>query len=133
MNQHLLSLLSLCVLLARVETLHGIARAALLVPRVGKRRALRIAIVTGSLLAFGVCYWFVPRFGYTQARDLLLLGLQLAVFMALFDISLGRLLLRLPWRRVLADFNPRGGNYLSIGLMLLLLFPWLVMQLRSAA
>jgi threonine/homoserine efflux transporter RhtA len=131
MNQHLLSLLSLCVLLARVETLHGIARAALLVPRVGKRRALRIAIVTGTLLAFGVCYWFVPRFGYTQAGDLLLLGLQLAVFMALFDISLGRLLLHLPWHRVLADFDPRSGNYLSIGHMLL--FPWLVMQLRSAA
>jgi hypothetical protein len=58
---------ALCVVLAGTETLHGIARTVLLVPRVGKDRALRLSIVSGSMLAFAACY-------------LLVLGLALPVF-----------------------------------------------------
>ena len=36
---------SLCLALAGVETLHGIARTVLLVPRIGKARARKVGIV----------------------------------------------------------------------------------------
>lgn len=50
-----LRLVSLCVLLAGAETLHGIARTVLLAPAVGKALAVKLSAVTGTLLAFGVC------------------------------------------------------------------------------
>lgn len=121
-----LRVLSLCVLLASVETLHGIARAVWLVPRIGKRRALQLSVFTGSALALAVCAWWVPGLGLQTLPAHLGLGLILALFMAAFDAALGRWLLHRPWRKVLQDFNPATGNWLLYGLLLLSLWPaWL--------
>lgn len=124
-----LRIAALCLALASAETLHGIARAVWLVPRVGKATALKISIVTGSLLAFGVCLVFVPGMGLRGTGELLALGVLLAVFMAAFDIALARLLLRMSWARVLRDFDPRSGNFLVLGLAGLVVWPWLIMRL----
>ncbi len=112
--------------------MHGIARAMLLVPRVGKERATRLSIVSGSLLAFAVCYLLVPGIGLTSSSQHLALGLCLALFMATFDLAMGMLLLRRPWRKALQDFNPATGNLLVFGLLLLVLFPTLVARVRGA-
>ena len=77
-NDTLVRTLALCVVLAGVETLHGIARTVLVVPRVGKARALRWSIVSGSLLAFGVCFLLVPGIGLRGLGPHLWLGLVLA-------------------------------------------------------
>jgi len=119
----------LCLTLAGVETLHGIARMRFLVPRVGRLKAQRISIVTGSLLAFAVCFLSVPSLGLHAPASLLGLGLLLSAFMAAFDVCIGRYAARLPWKVVLADFNPRHGNLLSLGLLLMVFFPLLVMAL----
>lgn len=123
-----LRILSLCVALAGVETLHGIARTVLVVPRIGKARALKLGIVTGSALAWGVCRLLVPGMGLHSAPALLALGLLLAAFMAAFDIAMGRLVLRRPWHKIWPDFNPATGNYLLFGLGFLVLAPWLAMR-----
>lgn len=120
--------LSLCIVLAGAETLHGIFRATVLVPRIGKQHALRLSIVSGSALAFVICWWLVPPLGLTAPGELLLVGLTLSAFMASFDAVLGRWLMRRPWRKVLDDFNPATGNYLLFGLMLMVGYPWLVMR-----
>lgn len=127
-----LRVLSLCLLLAAAETLHGIFRAAVLVPRIGRKAALKVAIVTGSLLAFALCWWQVPAMGVIAALPLLGIGVALALFMAAFDLLLGHWLLRRPWSRAFTDFNPANGNYLLPGLLLLALFPWLVVRLQLA-
>lgn len=124
--------LSLCVALASVETLHGIARTVLLVPRIGKAQAQRLGIVTGSLLALGVCAWGVPGMGLNSLAGHLLLGGVLALFMAAFDAALGRWLLRRPWARVAQDFNPASGNWLLLGLLLLAGMPAAVGWWRGA-
>ena len=130
MNDEIARVVSLCVALAGVETLHGVFRATVLVPRIGKKSALKVSIVTGSALAFGVCYLLVPGIGVIDPAVLFAIGFFLALFMASFDIALGKALLKLPWSRVLRDFDPRSGNYLSFGLLLLILFPYAVMQMR---
>ncbi len=132
MNDLLIQLAALCVLLAGAETLHGIFRAAVLVPRIGKRAALKLAIVTGTLLAFALCWWRVPAMGVTATLPLLGIGAVLALFMAAFDVALARGLLKRPWSRVLEDFNPATGNYLLFGVLLLASFPWLVVRLQLA-
>ena len=117
--------LSLCVALASVETLHGIVRTVLLVPRIGKARALKLGIVTGSGLAYLVCRLLVPGMPLHTAPQLLGLGMVLAAFMAAFDMAMGRWVLRRPWHKIWPDFNPATGNYLLFGLCFLVLAPWL--------
>ena len=122
---------ALCVVLAGAETLHGIARTVLVVPRIGKERAIRWSAVTGSLLAFLLCLWLVPPIGLRGAPAHLALGLGLAAFMAVFDLAIGRLLMRKAWHKLWPDFDPRTGNYLSLGLAFLVLVPWLVAVLHG--
>ena len=126
-----LRLAALALALAAAETLHGIARVTLLVPRLGLRRAQAVAIVTGSLLAFAVCWALVPGLGLRGPRALAAVGLWLAGFMAAFDVLVGRLAARRPWRAIARDFDPRTGNYLVFGLAALATFPWLVMSFRD--
>lgn len=127
-----LRLASLCVLLAGAETLHGIARTVLLSPRVGKAMAVKLSVVTGTLLAFGLCYFFVPAIGAVGVGGHLALGAVLASFMAAFDIAVGKFVMRFQWTRIWQDFNPTHGNYLSIGLVLLAFIPAAVWWLRGA-
>lgn len=128
-----LRVISLCTLLASAETLHGIARTVFLTPKVGKAVALKISFVSGTLLAFGVCYFFVPGIGAVGLGQHLVLGIALASFMAAFDVAIGRLVMRLKWPRIWQDFDPRSGNLLSLGLLLLALIPSVVWWLRGTA
>lgn len=124
---------SLCVLLAGAETLHGIARNLLLAPRLGKALAIKLSAVSGTLLAFALCYVFVPGIGATGFGEHLFLGVGLSGLMAAFDVAIGRLVMRLKWPRIWQDFNPGSGNYLSIGLVSLALSPGVVWWLRGSA
>lgn len=127
-----LRIVALCVLLAAAETLHGIARTVLVVPRIGKERALRWSALSGSLLAFGLCLWRVPTLGLQGAGAHLLLGFVLAAFMAAFDLAIGHLVMRRPWHKLWPDFDPRTGNYLVFGLAFLVVAPLLAAWLRGA-
>jgi hypothetical protein len=130
MGTEILRTLSLCIALAGIETLHGVFRATVLVPRIGKKQALRLSIITGSGLAFGICFLLVPDIGVVEPAGLFVIGLALSLFMASFDIALGKMLLKLSWSKIIQDFDPRTGNYLSLGLLLLIVFPYAVMKIR---
>lgn len=127
----LIDTLSLCMLLASAETLHGIARTLWVAPHLGKQRAQRWSVLSGSLLAFGLCWWRVPGFGLQGAVPHLLLGTVLALFMAAFDLALLRWVMRRPWRVALQDLDPRHGNLLLLGLGVLCLTPWAASVLRD--
>lgn len=122
----LIRIVSLCLLLACAETLHGIARTTLLIPRIGKARAIKLSALTGTLLAFLICWWWVPGVGLCSAGGHLALGLGLAAFMAGFDVAIGRWLMRKSWAKIWPDFDPRTGNYLLCGLTALCVIPLLV-------
>lgn len=118
-------------MLSGLETLNGITRQAVLVSLLGKKAALKLSLLTGAVLAFVACYLMIPSMAIFGTGSQFALGLLLTLYMSSFDILLGRLLLRRPWKKILADFNPLTGNYLLFGLLLLLLYPWLVMQLQA--
>ena len=129
----LIRVVSLCVVLAGAETLHGIARTVLVVPRLGKEPALRLSIVSGTLLAFGICWLLVPGIGLQGWGEHVGLGAVLAAFMASFDLLLGRFLLRRSWAKAFSDFDPRTGNLLVFGLAALVTVPAVVAWLRGLA
>lgn len=124
-------ILALAVVLAGAETLHGIARTVLVVPRIGKERAIKLSALTGSALAFSICFVLVPPMGLNGLRQLLALGFFLALFMSAFDIAIGRWLMRKAWHKIWPDFNPATGNYLLFGLAFLCIAPLLVAWIRS--
>lgn len=128
----LIRIVSLCVVLACAETLHGIARTVWVVPRLGKEKAVKLSALTGSALAFGLCWVWVPPMGLVGLAQHLMLGGVLAVFMASFDIAIGMLLMRKPWHKVRPDFDPRTGNYLLWGLLCLAVAPALVWAVNGS-
>ena len=126
-----LRILSLCVVLAGAETLHGIARTVLVTPRIGKERAIKLSALTGSILAFLICLILVPPIGLSGNTEHLALGFVLATFMAAFDLTIGRCVMRKPWKKLWPDFNPATGNYLTYGLLALTVTPLLVFWWRG--
>ena len=122
----ILGIAALCVVLAGAETLHGIARTTLVIPRIGKERAIKLSAFTGTLLAFAICWMLVPGINLPSAGAHLLLGLLLAGFMAGFDIAVGRWLMRKSWSKIWPEFNPRTGNFLLYGLLALCFIPLVV-------
>jgi hypothetical protein len=128
----IVKVLCICIVTAAVETLHGIVRNTFVSPRIGHRLAKRLSLISGSLLAFGVCYLLVPWTGVGGTGQLLFMGVTIALFMLLFDIVLGRSVLKLPWKVVLADLDVLHGGYLLLGLAALAASPLAAMYLRSA-
>jgi len=127
---------ALCVVLACAETLHGIVRTVIVVPRMGKERAIKLSAVTGTLLAFAICWLLVPSINLRSSPAHLFLGVGLAAFMAAFDISIGRLLLHKSWGKIWPDFKPSTGNYLTYGLVALCFIPlvvWLAQRPHAVA
>jgi hypothetical protein len=128
-----LRVLALCIALASAETLHGIARTIYLVPLIGKQRAIKLSAFTGSGLAFGICWVTVPGIALATWAQHIALGVVLAVFMACFDIAVGRFLMRKTWAKIRPDFDPRTGNYLLFCLVALALMPLAVLALRGGS
>jgi len=126
-----IQILSLCIVLAGVETLHGITRTIFIAPKIGNKRAKQYSVISGTLLAFVVCYTLVPRININVDHQLILLGLLLAAFMAMFDIILAKFVVKQKWRTVMSDFNPAEGNFLLFGLIVLVIIPYTVMKIKG--
>ncbi len=127
-----LELIVLGFTLAGAETLHGIVRNAVVAPRLGTKKAKQLSLISGTLILFVICYFWIPNLGIDAAGALLAVGLFLAIFMGLFDIVLGRYIMKLRWRIVLRDFDLRQGNYLLVGLLILSGIPLMVMKLQAS-
>lgn len=127
-----LELIMLGFTLAGAETLHGIFRNAVVAPRLGTKKAKQLSLISGTSILFLICYFWIPNLGVASTGSLLAVGLFLALFMGLFDIVLGRYLMKLRWNIVLRDFDLRQGNYLLVGLFSLSWIPLIVMKLRGA-
>jgi len=128
----LLRIAALCVVLACAETLHGIARTTLVIPRIGKERAIKLSALSGTLLALAICWLLVPGINLPSPGAHLLLGLFLACFMASFDIAVGRWLMHKSWSKIWPDFNPSTGNYLLYGLLAMCVIPVAVWYAQHA-
>ncbi|PSR17488.1 hypothetical protein C8255_12310 [filamentous cyanobacterium CCP3] len=127
-----LELIMLGFTLAGAETLHGIFRNAVVAPRLGTKKAKQLSLISGTAILFLICYFWIPNLGINSTKSLLAVGLFLALSMGLFDLVLGRYIMKLRWRIVLRDFDFRQGNYLLVGLLILSGIPLIVMKLRGA-
>jgi hypothetical protein len=114
------------LLIAAAEVAQGILRVRYLNRHVGDHRARQIGVVTGSLLILLIAWltrdWIGAR---TNAQQWTVGGLWLGLMLA-FDLSFGRLVFHFSWSRIAADFDVRRGNFLGIGMLVILFSPLIV-------
>lgn len=117
--------------IACAETLHGILRVRLFNPRVGDRVARRIAVFSGSAIILTIGWFSIPWIAPATMTDGVILGALWLVLMLCYDIGLARLVFRMPYNRILTDFDIRKGNLLGIGMMILFATPILIGKWRG--
>lgn len=119
----------LCIAVA--ETANGIVRVKLLNRRLGDRGGRRLGVLTGSAMIFLIGWLALPWIGPSSVGESLLVGACWLALMLGFDIAFGRLVFRVSWRRIAADFNLLKGNLLALGMMVLFLTPLAVAKMRG--
>jgi hypothetical protein len=119
------------LLIAAAEVFQGILRVRFLSRRVGDHRARQIGVVTGCCLIFGVTWVALPWVGATHPWEFMGISYLWLCLMLVFDLAFGRLVFHFPWKRIRADFDPRRGNLLGLGMVFVLVAPLLVAFLRG--
>jgi len=122
---------SIWFLIAAAETLHGIARLRILNRRFGDKRARQIGVGTGSIIILALAWLTIPWLGVRTVGDAFAVGLLWFVLMICFDLGLGRFVFRFSWDRLLAEFDPRKGGFLALGMIVLGLAPFLAAIARG--
>jgi len=123
--------LALWLVLIAAEVLHGIARAAFLVPYVGEFRSNQIGVFTGSIIILVIALIFVRWMGAPRPAQLLMLGAVWLSLTVAFEVLFGRFVVGLSWERLAADYNVLEGGLMPVGLLVLLLSPWVAGKVRG--
>jgi hypothetical protein len=120
------------LLIIGAESLQGIVRTLLLVPRIGDLRARQVGVLTGTAIILLVTWFSIRWLRVVSTRGLLASGAAWVALTVCFEIALGRAL-GYGWGSILADYDPRAGGFLGLGLLAMLLAPLLVARLRGIA
>jgi hypothetical protein len=123
-------LLCFYILVASSEMLNGIVRTIFLNKRFGVANAKRISMLSALSLCLLICYFYVPLFHIGSNKGLLFLGISLSAFMLVFDLVVGRYVVKARWKTILDDFNIFRGNLLAVGLIVMALCPLLSTRIR---
>jgi len=123
--------LAIWLVLICAEVLHGIARAALLVPYVGESTSSQIGVFTGSIIILVIALIFVRWIGATRPAQLLIVGLVWLGLTVTFEVLFGRFVVGLSWERLAADYNVLEGGLMPLGLLVLLLSPLIAGRMRG--
>lgn len=126
----LLRAFAVWLIIVVVETIHGTLRTLFLAPYVGDLRARQMSVFTGSLLIFGIALLFIRWIGAASGVSLLAIGLFWLVLTLLFEITLWRLIFRLSWERIFADYDISRGGLLLFGMLFLTVTPLVASSIR---
>jgi hypothetical protein len=115
---------ALWLLIAALETLHGIVRGLWLEPTLGVVAAQRLGFALGSALVVAVA-WATSRWlGAATRIAQLQAGALWLLLMLGFELAIGRAR-GFGWARIAAEFDPCQGGFMLFGLLLMGLAPML--------
>ncbi|MFN5390016.1 MAG: hypothetical protein ACK5CM_12670 [Pseudanabaena sp.] len=113
------------------ESLNGAARIFWLIPLLGDRLAHQVSFAIGSLLILTIATLFIRWLKAEKSWQLLSIGLAWLLLTVLFEISLGRFVFAYSWEQIAADYNLLQGGLMPIGLVLLVLSPFIATKIRG--
>ncbi len=125
----LLRSIEVWLVISVAETIHGVARRALLEPFVGDFAARQIGVVTGSAIIMAIVFLFRHWIGATRVYDCVVVGTTWVVLTLGFELFLGRVVLGLGWDRILSDYDIVRGGLMPLGLLVMFLAPLIVRHL----
>ena len=112
------------LLIAALETVHGIVRGLWVEPALGAVAAQRLGFAVGSLLVVAVAWATSGWLGAATRRAQLQAGALWLLLMLGFELLVGRAR-GFGWERITAEFDPRQGGLMLFGLLLMCLAPML--------
>lgn len=112
-----------------VETVHGVLRGLLLVPRIGPAAAERIGWPVAAVLVIAIATLAIRWTGLTGRAALLRLGVAWAVLTVLFELAIGWLR-GLDAQALLAALKPASGT-IPWSAALMLVAPLVAARLRG--
>lgn len=117
------------LLIIVVETIHGIARTILLELLIGDFRARQVSVFTGAAMIAVITFLFVRWLKGSSCRDFLLVGVMWVFLTVGFEVFLGRFAMNVSWERIASDYNLFQGGLMLLGLLAMLLAPWVMAKL----
>jgi hypothetical protein len=103
------------------------------VPHVGPSRSNQIGVGTGSLIILAIALAFVRWLGASRSSQLLGIGVMWGVLTLAFEILFGRFVVGASWERLLSDYNVLQGGLMPLGMIVLVLSPWIAGKVRGVA
>lgn len=113
------------------ESVHGTLRTLFLEPVLGGPQARRLSVFTGALLIFLVTLLLIRWIGARSPGRLLTVGSMWVLLTVAFELALGRLVLGLPWARILEDYDLPSGGLMGLGLLFMLFAPLIAARVRG--
>jgi uncharacterized membrane protein (DUF485 family) len=124
--------LAVWLLFMGVETVLGTLRTLYVEPVLGPLRARQTAFPLGlaviALVVYLTIRWISPR----DTKQALALGLVWAGLTFAFELAIGVFAMGLPVAAALADYDPRRGGLMALGLLALVLMPEAMRRLRQS-
>jgi hypothetical protein len=112
------------------ESLNGTVRNLWLIPTIGDRLANQISFASGSLLILTIATLFIGWLNPSGITQMLGIGILWLLLTLGFEVGLGHYILGYSWDRIAADYNLFEGGLMSIGLMVVMLSPWIAAKIQ---
>jgi hypothetical protein len=118
------------LLIALAESLHGTLRELWLVPVLGTTAARRVGFVVGAGIVLGIAWSMSRWLGAATRSAQLKVGASWLMLLLGFEIVVGRAR-GLGWPRIAAEFDPLQGGLMCFGLLWIGVAPLLGAMLRD--
>ena len=92
---------------------------------------LSVVLPPVMAIILAIAYVSIRWIGASRRPELLLVGTTWLVQTVVFEVLFGRFVMDLPWERLLADYNMLAGGLMPLGLVVLLLSPWIASKMQS--
>jgi len=121
------------LMIIAAECVHGLLRELFLEASLGDRVTHQIGVAIGSALVVAITFATVRWMRVETTRWLLGVGALWMVLTFAFDALVGRFLADGNFERLFADYDPRRGGLMLVGMVVLALTPLTTARLLGVA
>lgn len=121
--------LAVWLIIIMAECVHGLLRELFLEASLGDRVTHQIGVVVGSALVVAITFATARWMRVETTRWLLGVGALWMVLTLIFDALAGRFLADGNFERLFADYDPRRGGLMLVGMTVLALAPLIAARL----